>query len=80
MDKILEFLKDNWIWMAPIIYELIVRIWPTKWNLSLLDLIMSVISKVIGNKRIPDPSDVPAPGTDGKKNLVPVESDKHIVT
>lgn len=80
MDKILEFLKENWMWMAPIIYEAIVRIWPTKWDLSLLNLITRIIDKIIANKRIPDPEDVPAPGTNGKQNLVPVDSNKHIAT
>jgi len=77
MKNVLEWLAKNWFFIAPVIYELLVRVIPTKWNVSILDNFMKLLNAIITNKRIPDPDDKPAkePG----KNLVPVDTKKHII-
>jgi len=54
MKTLLNFFIENWPTIAPIVYEILVRIWPTKWNLSILDNAWKLLNSIIPNKRIPD--------------------------
>jgi len=77
MEAVLNFIKENWLWLAPVLWEIIARIWPTKWDLSILDLIKRIVDMIIINKRVPDGKEVLVPG-DSSKNLIKVDVNKHI--
>lgn len=75
---ILDFIKDNWAILVPIIYEILVRAIPTKWNLSIVDYVIGILNAIVENKRIPQPEDVLAPNDSGS-NLVPVKRTRWII-
>lgn len=74
MNPTLQFIIDNWIIIAPVVYEIIARLWPTKWNISLLDKIWQLINTIIPNIRKPDGKEI-IPG-DQKALDVPAVSSK----
>jgi len=54
MQTIIDFFRDNWvagIGIAVIAYELVARLWPTKWNISILDGIFFILAAIIPNRR-----------------------------
>lgn len=75
---IIDFIKDNWLIISPIIYEILVRAIPTKWNASIIDYIIGILNAIVENKRIPQPGDVPAPNEKGN-NLIAVKSTRWFV-
>ena len=75
---ILDFIKDNWAILTPVIYEILVRAIPTKWNLSIIDYVIGILNAIVENKRIPQPEDVPAPNESGS-NLVSVKSTRWVI-
>jgi len=74
--KIIDWITANWAILIPLVYELIARLWPTKWDISILDWIFKLLNLIVPNKRIPSPNDkVVEPG----KNQVVVPQDKFIL-
>ncbi len=49
MNKVLEFIVDNWIWLGPVVFEIIARLMPTERSLSIINGIKTVADKVIPN-------------------------------
>jgi hypothetical protein len=49
--KVLDFISEYWMYLSPIIYELIVRLLPTQKNYSMLDLTFEVLNKTVPNIR-----------------------------
>lgn len=76
MEKILDFLTENWVWIAPALYEILVRVWPTKFNVSLLDNLWKIVNLIITNRRIKQPLDYMV---EPNKNSVNVPTNKHIL-
>lgn len=61
MNKVLQFIIDNWktgLQLSPFLYEIVVRLWPTKWNLSILDNLWKILNFIIPNVRKPDGNEV----------------------
>ena len=78
MQQIIDFIVANWIWLGAIVYEIVARVWPTKWNISILDNLMKLINLIITNKRAPDGSEKLSP-SDSSKNVVAVNVNHHII-
>lgn len=51
MKKVIDFILENYEYLAPLVYELVVRLLPTKKNLSIVDLIYKILNFVIPNIR-----------------------------
>ncbi len=49
MKDVLDFVVANWTWLAPTLYEIAVRLFPSEKNLSLINAGKSVLDKVIPN-------------------------------
>lgn len=79
MKFILNLILDNWIFLGPIIYEIIARLWPTKWNVSILDAIWKVIGIMIPNNREPDGTETLEKSNGIITNKIKVKVGKHIV-
>lgn len=78
---LLHFLLSNWPIFGPVAYEIIARVWPTKWNISLLDNVWKIVNLLIKNKRVPDGTESVV-GTDAKGqpiNNVQVKVKTHIL-
>lgn len=78
MKKFLEFITTHWDVIAPCVYEIIVRIIPTKKNLSLIDNGWKILNFVITNKRKPAATDVYDWNSE-TKNKIAVDRNKHIL-
>lgn len=80
MNAILDFLTENWEMLSLLIYEIIVRVWPTKWNLSILDQTMKLIGTILKNRRVPQGDENVERKADGSLvNAVKVDLTKHII-
>lgn len=80
MNAILDFLTENWEMLSLLIYEIVVRVWPTKWNLSILDQTMKLIGTILKNRRIPRGDENVERKADGTLvNAVKVDLTKHII-
>lgn len=51
MNDILDMILENWEIVGAIAYEVIARIWPTRWNLSILDNGWKILNLVLPNLR-----------------------------
>lgn len=80
MKQIWNFILENWDVIAPIIYEIIVRVIPTKKNLSLIDNGWKILNLVITNRRKPHGNENITSVTGKTKNAVNVRIDKHILS
>ena len=49
MKNVTEFIANNWPWISPILYELILRLVPSNRNLSIIDMVFKIISKLVPN-------------------------------
>jgi hypothetical protein len=79
LKDILNLVADNWMIISPILAEILLRVIPTKWNLSIVDNVVKLIGIVIKNRRSPDASDV-VDFKDSSINKVIVERDRHIIS
>lgn len=80
MNAILDFLTENWEMLSLLIYEIVVRVWPTKWNLSILDQTMKLIGTILKNRRVPQGDENVERKADGTLvNAVKVDLTKHII-
>ena len=50
MTKVIQFLTDYWPVLAPILWELVVRLQPTDKSLSLLTLVFRILNGVFPDK------------------------------
>lgn len=79
MNKVLDFLQDNWLPISAVI-EAGLRLIPTAKNISIIDNVFKVISFLVKNRRKPQAADaVPANDLSGKVNSVVVDRFKHII-
>lgn len=79
-DNILNFIIDHWPQLAPLIYELIARLVPTKWNLSLIDNAWKLLNFIVPNIRKKQRTDILGViSKEGNKNTVNVPQKKHIL-
>ncbi len=78
MKNILDFLQQNWVIILPVI-EALLRVIPTKKNVSIIDNAVKVINFFLKNRRVPDVDDEVIP--DGKQNVnrIVVDRNKHII-
>jgi len=59
MNQTIEFIVANYYWLAPSLYELAVRLFPTEKNLSLINVIKQITDKVVPNlKKDKDSGDI----------------------
>ncbi len=59
MKDVINFLSENWGWLAPLLYEVAVRLFPTEKSLSLINFLKGVTDKVIPNlKKDPETGDI----------------------
>lgn len=83
MSHILDFIFNNLdlvITTGGGLYELLVRIFPTRKNWSVIENVVKLLGLIIKNRRVPNPNDIVPLGNDGKKiNRVEVPRDKHII-
>jgi hypothetical protein len=81
MKLLLDLFIENWIFIAPVLYEIIARIWPSKINISVLDAIWKVINVLIPNRRQPDGNEkeVTTDKSGQLVNKVKVRVGRHIV-
>jgi len=49
MDKAIQFVVENYGWLAPLLYEIAVRLFPSEKNLSLINVVKQVVDKTIPN-------------------------------
>jgi len=77
-NKVLDWLATYW-WAIIGAWEFLGRIIPTKWNVAPIALLLKVLDFLIKNRRVPDGTENLVPNTDGKKNLIEVDVDRHIV-
>lgn len=56
-ESVLNFIAENWLLLSPLVYEILARIWPTKWNISLLDNLRKILDIVVPNIRKVQPED-----------------------
>jgi len=78
MEKIIDFIVANWEWLSLIVAEIALRVWPTKWNLSILDNLLKLINLIITNRRKPDGTENLSP-RDPSKNVIAVDVDHHVI-
>lgn len=80
MEKVLNFIYENWEWLAVVIYELFVRLKMTAKNLSILDNVLKVIGFLIPNRRKPDGTEetIKRPG-EPAKNKILVDLFRHVI-
>lgn len=76
---LLEFIRTHWEFLAPTLYELLVRVIPTKKNWSIIDHAIKLFGLIIKNRRVESPNDN-VPIGDEKVNHVTVKRDKHIIS
>lgn len=57
LEHLLNFVNDNWELLAPVIYEILARVIPTKNNVSIVDNVVKIIRFFIPNKRVPHLTD-----------------------
>jgi len=80
MKTVIDFILKHWDLIAPAIYEIIVRVIPTKKNLSLIDNGWKILNLIIKNKRKPDVNDVMESYSGNEfKNKISVPQSKHIL-
>lgn len=75
----MDFIFEHWELISVLLYELIARIWPTRWNVSLLDNIWKLVNLLVKNRRIIDGNERYGINSDGTKNIVSVYKDRHIL-
>jgi hypothetical protein len=80
MKQIWNFILENWDVIAPIVYEIIVRVIPTKKNLSLIDNGWKILNLIVTNRRKPHGNETIANSSGKTKNIVNVRIDKHILS
>jgi hypothetical protein len=51
--NILNFISENWELLLPLLYELLVRLFPTKKNWSVIDLLLKLLPKIL-DKAVPN--------------------------
>jgi len=78
MEKIIDYIVANWVWLSVIVAEIALRVWPTKWNVSILDNLLKIINLIITNRRKPDGSENLSP-SDPSKNVIAVDVDHHVI-
>jgi hypothetical protein len=80
IELLTTLLFENWLLIGPVIYEFIARLWPTRWNVSILDAIWKVISTLIPNTRKPDGTEQIETDKSGQLvNKVKIRVGRHIV-
>jgi len=80
MKTVIDFILKHWDLIAPAIYEIIVRLIPTKKNLSLIDNGWKILNLIITNKRKADSNDViESYSSKVFKNKISVPQNKHIL-
>lgn len=80
MKTFIEFLLEYWMQISPLAYELIARLYPTRWNISILDNIFKLLNLIVPNLRRPHGREIVSRLPNGKYvNDVPVEVTKHVL-
>ena len=79
MKDVLNIVLDNWEILSVVMYEIIARLYPTKWNISILDNAWKVINLLITNRRLLTGREQFSDTSDGSKNVVEVNVNKHIL-
>ena len=78
MQVIIDYIVANWVWLSIIVAEIALRLWPTKWNVSILDNILKLINLLITNRRAPDGTENLSP-SDSSKNVIAVPVNHHVI-
>ncbi len=50
----MKFLLDNWEWISPIVWEICVRLIPSKKSLSLINGVKNIVDVVVPNLKTTD--------------------------
>ncbi len=80
MKLLLNLLLENWPYLAPLLYEVIARLWPTKWNISILDGIWKIVNALLPNNRTPDGTEQIEKSASGiVMNKIKVKTGRHIL-
>lgn len=80
LEQIGNFIIEHWEKLSPVLYEIIVRIIPTRTNISIIDNMWKILNLIITNRRKPKGNEMIANTSNGKiKNLIDVRIDKHVL-
>lgn len=79
ITQILDFLQVHWLYIVPVV-EALLRIIPTKKNISLIDNAWKLLNFIITNRRKPDGSELITSEQNEKvKNFVQARITKHVL-
>lgn len=81
MQNVLNFIIENWVWLSPIILEILLRLIPTEKDTSILSNIFKILNKIVPNLRTKQSSDliVETDAKGNEKNSVNVNVNRHII-
>lgn len=80
MKEVLNFILENWVWLSPILLEILLRLMPTDKDTSIISNAFKLLNKIIPNIRKPKVEDKAALQSDGTlKNVVAVNTKRHII-
>lgn len=50
MNTAITFIQDNYVWIAPLVYEIAIRLFKTKKDLSIINAIKDMADKQVPNR------------------------------
>lgn len=55
MNEVLKYLGENWLWISPIVLEVLTRLIPTEKDRSILHAVVKILDRLIPDiKKNPD--------------------------
>ena len=79
MNKVFDFLANNWAFLSPVLLEIVLRVVPTEKNVSIIDNVVKVIGLILKNRRKPSIDDETNASGPQNVNIIQVDRNKHVI-